>query len=1059
MINVKLIEDYLDSQINEINTSVNNSGNSLLIVLAGFPPNVIGNLKIERLINNEYELDTFYSDRTEMKKVLSEIMVQNSKNMTFWLPIIDYLALDSTFIENLFDITFIKCPFYHYAIPIFDKLSQKNEPNSESFEDLSTEFSTPLSFNEDFHKFFDTKIGQIIRTKESDYILLAKDVFWKKVEEEFGKYTKEHSKDYIDYSITEDEGSWIRLIEKINYLDDSIGINISISNSLFDTWMLSLEHLDSFCFNHIRVNQEESFTQRNNYEFPKKLLRHYWQKQSFRSFKVYQNVRNGKPIQIVDETQENVINDIFTQVENANCGKPYKDIFVTAPTGTGKSVMFQIPAIQLHSMGKITLIISPLIALMNDQIRSLVDKTVNNAATINSSISILEKEEIISKVKTGEISILYLSPESLLSRSDISMLIGEREIGLLVVDEAHIVTTWGKAFRPDYWYLGNYIQRLRKERNFPIATFTATAIYSGMEDMFTETRDSLGMRDPISYFGYVPRKNISVSFQKSDKAGEAKNKEYNEVKFSVLASRLEEFLKIGKKVLVYFPFVSLINEFCIYLSTRVTTIKPEDYSCYYGGMKSIEKTLNFENYRGNISRIMLATKAFGMGIDIPDIEVVYHFAPTGNVCDYIQEIGRAARDDKTEGIAFFDYLKKDFSYVNRLHGISTLSPVQLIKVMRKIYAIGEQNNFKRNLLVRSDAFQLIFDEGNNREDKEFNDLDSKVKTALLIIEKDYNQKLGYSPVIARPRALFTYAWFRIHDENEIQIVNKLLGDYITKTDNIIQLDLKKLWEKKYPNLSFAKFKYEFYCDQRKFGFSSEKVLVPLIMISYKNSENKSISYSTTKLIDVIMDFCHQKMQSGKFFKKEELLYHLKDNLRINDPNLITILSDSIISFLSNWSRSTDSNNNGRFLVEREDLGYRITNTGYSDIRDYAEKVQISTDEMSIFVDQVPTNRSYIVKIFSILGLFEASQHLVFSVNGGENPEIFIRVNSYFTLRNECFNFEKYENRILENVRQRHKTSVKFLDYLFTNISNDSAKFWNSIQDYFLGILPEYSEDD
>src|SRR5690606_13689500 len=110
-----------------------------------------------------------------------------------------------------------------------------------------------------------------------------------------------------------------------------------------------------------------------------------------------------------------------------------------------------------------TIVISPLIGLMTDQVQGLENRNITISATINSEITPVKKMEIIEKIKSGDISILYISPETLLSRSDITQLIGNRTVGLFVIDEAHIVTTWGKAFRSDYWYLGNYLQRLRRD--------------------------------------------------------------------------------------------------------------------------------------------------------------------------------------------------------------------------------------------------------------------------------------------------------------------------------------------------------------------------------------------------------------------------------------------------------------------------------------------------------------------------------------------------------------------------------------------------------------------
>ncbi|MGC4387289.1 DEAD/DEAH box helicase, partial [Streptococcus suis] len=130
----------------------------------------------------------------------------------------------------------------------------------------------------------------------------------------------------------------------------------------------------------------------------------------------------------------------------------------------------------------------------------------NLAATINSDYTPAEKDQVLESIKNGEKSILYLSPETLLSNTDIAGLIGDRKIGLLVVDEAHIVATWGKSFRPDYWYLGDFISKLRKneksDQNFPIATFTATSTFGGDDNMYLDIIESLRMT-PERFLGRV----------------------------------------------------------------------------------------------------------------------------------------------------------------------------------------------------------------------------------------------------------------------------------------------------------------------------------------------------------------------------------------------------------------------------------------------------------------------------------------------------------------------------------------------------------------------------
>lgn len=215
-------------------------------------------------------------------------------------------------------------------------------------------------------------------------------------------------------------------------------------------------------------------------------MKRHWGYDAFRKFTVYDVQKLDAGIKSTFEvSQEQIIADIVQQAELCMDGKNFRDVFVTAPTGAGKSVIFQIPAIYLAERYKrLTLVISPLIGLMNDQVKNLALKN-------------------------------YRRSETLLSRSDIEQLIGAREIGLVVIDEAHIVTTWGKQFRPDYWYLGDHLRKLRKGHSFVIATFTATAIYHGAEDMYDDTINSLHLRDPITYLGYVKRGDIDIKIDKT----------------------------------------------------------------------------------------------------------------------------------------------------------------------------------------------------------------------------------------------------------------------------------------------------------------------------------------------------------------------------------------------------------------------------------------------------------------------------------------------------------------------------------------------------------------
>ncbi|HUX42723.1 MAG TPA: DEAD/DEAH box helicase [Rectinemataceae bacterium] len=1052
MIRIESIQSYVESAVRASAVA----DRPRLFVLGGFPFGAI-KMTIPYLFTRRCASLDEYFDKAERRRMVSEAVARGNREEEAWCRLEDYALLEAKVLEEFFALRFIKSPIYRNLLPFDIDLGAYGAEPSPEEEECASECLVPVFFDEARAKELDSRLGQVYRGGGACWYTVPFPVPWQESKAPRLKEMPEDHDSEFQFTITEDEGSWAllcwRLMTEIPAAS-SVGINIS-NEVLRAAYADLVARLGDFARNPVSLKLEEAAASRRHGYDSEGIIQKYWRVSGFRDFLVYRNVRSSSGVKVEEVSQADVIEDILTQVDNALSGQSYRDIFVTAPTGSGKSVMFQVPAIILHERRMLTLVISPLIALMNDQVYSLSGKGLGIAATINSSVSLSEKEVIIARVQSGEVSVLYLSPESLLSRADIRTLIGDRVVGLIVVDEAHIVTTWGKAFRPDYWYLGNYIQRLRKEHRFPIATFTATAIYRGPEDMYSETRDSLGMRDPITYFGHIPRKNIDVSFARSEGHAGAKTSEYNEVKFSVLASRLEEFKAAGKKTLVYFPFVSLINDFDIFLSGHETGLSTSDLVRYHGGMAQIDKKESFQRYKSNECRIMLATKAFGMGIDIPDIDAVYHFAPTGNVCDYVQEIGRAARDERIRGLAKFDYLPKDFSFVNRLHGISTIRKSQLLAVMRKLLDIGAANGYRRNLLVSSDDFYLIFNEGGRYSDKDGDNLDNKLKTALLIIEKDLVMKLGYSPIVARPRALFTYAFFRADGDRGASEMSRVFGRHCEDIGECTKVNLKAFWEANYPKYSFPKLKYDLYNDPTAFGFSRKESIAPVVVIDVAHDGGDN-EISEDRLIDAILSFCDGYAQSGKYFKVNAVEAHLKACFIAIERVKTNLLSEAVVAFLEVWNRNI-ALNNGRFLSFREDLGYRIMGAGYIDVRDFWSSLDLSVGKR-FFVDSSQSGLSRLRKTFALLSLLDTAGCLTYTVQGGENPEIFIRINSYYQLQNISRDYDGYDNMILNNVKMRHENSVKMLDYLFIKVGDRTDRFWAIIEAYFLGFQPDFDKD-
>ena len=902
---------------------------------------------------------------------------------------------------------------------------------------------------------------------------------------------KAKSKDYHNITCEEEYLNFVSYL--LNYDEQEINFKISDYtdeniDALNNRIQIIANYWSDLCdFNEI-IDKNESKEYKQNPEF-KKILKKYWGYDSFKTLKTYNMdllSEEDVPIQdkkeIIEISQEQIISEIVEQVESChenakreNAGKydapEYRDIFVTAPTGAGKSVMFQIPAIYLaEKYNLLTIVISPLIGLMNDQVKSLEIKNCKYAKTINSDISPIIKNEITEKVADGEYHILYISPETLLSRSDVVDLIGNRTIGMIVIDEAHIVTTWGKQFRPDYWYLGDHIKKIRKNQlvskgsPFIIASFTATAIYGGYEDMFRETINSLHMSNPIVHLGYVKRNDIKISVSKSKKDKNARS-EYELDKIKEIEKLFIKSQMFNQKVLVYFPYVDLIERTRDYFASKKMISK---IAKYHGAMSKDEKDENYEQFLNGEKKFMLATKAFGMGIDIPDIDIVAHYAPTGNVCDYVQEIGRVARDGKRIGEAKYVYDKRDFKYINRLHGLSSIKERQLIKVMSKIYDLYQEslakNSFnltrRRNaMLIDAENFSYIFKSpfDSDREDNSIN----KVKTALLLIQKDFENRYGFSPINIRPIPLFSIGYFKIEPKSKNALNRKYKNciETISEEKQIYRVRLDKIWKKDYQSYSFPKFKYLIYSNSPDLKLNIDYKLVQALCVEI-NFDNDKLSSFRGKWKKLSAYVNKNSILIGKYIKDEDFVCAIKEIFKVNKYKANTI-SDILISSIQQYMKSSFNKEISRiFTLRNSENGnsYQFSE-GIFQYFDWIEKglnyimVNLNGDEFYITSDKGNEAKKYNL----ILGVLEALDILTFKMIGGANSQLYIYINQTQRISNYINNPSSYKNGLLEKISNRHILSVKMLTYLYEN-DFTSEQMWELLENYFLGYIPEAVEN-
>lgn len=290
------------------------------------------------------------------------------------------------------------------------------------------------------------------------------------------------------------------------------------------------------------------------------------------------------------------------------------DAFAVMPTGAGKSVCYQIPAVLLPG---ITLVVSPLISLMQDQVKALNEAGVQ-AAFINSSLSERDYNETIRKARQGTYKIIYIAPERLVTEGFLA-LAKSVPISMVTVDEAHCISQWGQDFRPSYMKIVEFVKTLEKRPI--ISAFTATATETVREDIVC----TLGLQNPFTLVNGFDRENLFFQVEKP------KNKEQYILKYISGHS--------GDSGIIYCATRKNVDNIYELLKSKGISVGK-----YHAGMSAVERKKMQDDFVFDYTSIVVATNAFGMGIDKSNVRFVIHYNMPQSMENYYQEAGRAGRD-------------------------------------------------------------------------------------------------------------------------------------------------------------------------------------------------------------------------------------------------------------------------------------------------------------------------------------------------------------------------------------------------------------------------------
>lgn len=534
-----------------------------------------------------------------------------------------------------------------------------------------------------------------------------------------------------------------------------------------------------------------------------------------------------------------------------------KSLLAIFPTGGGKSLTFQIPALMAgRNCNGLTVIISPLQSLMKDQVDNLERNGITNAVTINGMLDPIERGKSFERVENGTAALLYISPESLRSKTIERLLLG-RNIVRFVIDEAHCFSAWGQDFRVDYLYIADFIKKLQKTKNLtesiPVSCFTATAKQKVIQDIVQYFQQNLSLHLQV-FQANIARTNLQYKVYES----QDEITKYNNVRSLIESKNCPTIIYVSRTRKAY--------DLAQRLSADGFDAKP-----YHGKMDIKEKNQNQNDFIAGKVQIMVATSAFGMGVDKKDIAMVIHYEISDSLENYVQESGRAGRDENISADCFVLFNEEDLSKHFILLNQTKLSVKEIQQIWRAIKDITKYRD-----QVSNSALEIARLAG---WDDNVVEIETRVTTAIAALEQAGYLKRGQNI----PR-IFANSILSKNAQQAIEKINN--SSRFNKSQQVAAIRIiKKLFStksKKHANDEVAESRIDYISDH--LGLVKEQVIKAITLMREEKilADSKDLTAfikqgeRLNQSLAIVKQFAKIEMCLLAQIQPSEMVYNLKE---------------------------------------------------------------------------------------------------------------------------------------------------------------------------------------